>query len=52
MSDVLEIEVNGIDGQSYKLDKYRGQVVLIVNTASKCARHTNQERWIIMIRLL
>ena len=36
MSDVYEIEVNGIDGQAYSLDKYRGQVVLVVNTASKC----------------
>ena len=36
MSSVFEIEVNGIDGQAYTLDKYRGQVVLVVNTASKC----------------
>ena len=36
MSSVFEIEVNGIDGQAYTLDKYRGQVVLVVDTASKC----------------
>ena len=36
MSSVFEIEVHGIDGQAYTLDKYRGQVVLVVNTASKC----------------
>ena len=36
MSDVYGIEVKGIDGQAYALDKYRGQVVLVVNTASKC----------------
>lgn len=31
-----DIEVKGNDGVAYKLDRYKGQVILIVNTASKC----------------
>lgn len=36
MSSIYEIEVETIDGQKTKLDTYRGDVLLIVNTASKC----------------
>jgi len=34
---LYDIEVNTIDGQAQKLDVYRGQVLLIVNVASRCA---------------
>ncbi len=36
MTHMYSIEVKGIDGTEYQLEKYRGQVVLVVNTASKC----------------
>ncbi len=33
---LYDIELNTIDGQTQTLDAYRGQVLLIVNVASKC----------------
>ncbi|TDM00811.1 glutathione peroxidase [Macrococcus carouselicus] len=33
---VYNYEVKTSGGESYKLDKYKGEVILIVNTASKC----------------
>ena len=36
MQDIFEIEVKTIDGDIITLDSYRGQVMLIVNVASKC----------------
>ena len=33
---IYKFEVKTIDGETIKLDKYKGKVVLIVNTASKC----------------
>lgn len=36
MSSIYEIEVERIDGQKTNLDAFRGDVLLIVNTASKC----------------
>ncbi len=33
---IYEIEVNGIRGDKKDLSEYRGKVMLIVNTASKC----------------
>ena len=35
-TDLYEIEVSTPDGGKQKLDKFRGQVLLVVNTASKC----------------
>ena len=36
MTTVYDFEARQIDGKSVKLSRYRGQVLLIVNTASKC----------------
>lgn len=41
MQDIFEIEVKTIDGEIITLDSFRGQVMLIVNVASKCG-FTNQ----------
>ena len=38
---VLDFKVNDIDGKPVDLSKYKGKVLLIVNTASKCG-HTPQ----------
>lgn len=39
--DALDFQVKGIDGQTVDLGQWRGKVVLVVNTASKCG-HTPQ----------
>jgi len=36
MSTVYDFEARGIDGKTVPLDRFRGQVLLIVNTASAC----------------
>lgn len=36
MTTVYDFEARQIDGQSVPLSRYRGQVLLIVNTASQC----------------
>ena len=36
MTTIYDFEVKGIDGNAVQLDAYRGQVVLIVNVASRC----------------
>ncbi len=36
MSGIYEIEVETITGNTIKLGEYKGKVLLIVNTASKC----------------
>ena len=36
MSSVYDFTANTIDGQSTKLDAYKGKTLLIVNVASKC----------------
>ena len=33
---IYEIEVPGVGGDTYTLDKYKGKPMLIVNTATKC----------------
>ncbi len=33
---ILEFKMKDIDGNDVKLDKYKGNVLLVVNTASKC----------------
>jgi glutathione peroxidase len=35
-TSVLDFKMRDIDGNEVKLDKYKGKVLLIVNTASKC----------------
>ena len=35
-ASVLDFKMRDIDGNEVKLDKYKGKVLLIVNTASKC----------------
>ncbi len=36
MNSLYDIDVTTIDGQPLRLDTYRGQVLLIVNVASRC----------------
>ncbi|OVE82113.1 glutathione peroxidase [bacterium K02(2017)] len=36
MSDIYQFDVNTITGESTSLSQYKGKVLLIVNTASKC----------------
>lgn len=36
MSSVFDFEVQTIDGKPVSMDRFRGKVLLIVNTASKC----------------
>ena len=36
MASIYDFTVNDIHGKPVKLDKYRGKVMLIVNTASEC----------------
>ncbi len=36
MTTVYDFEANRLDGAPQKLDAYRGQVLLVVNVASKC----------------
>jgi len=36
MSSVYDFTANTIDGQSIKLDAYKGKTLLVVNVASKC----------------
>lgn len=34
-TSIYDFEVESITGERYKMDRYRGDVLLIVNTASK-----------------
>lgn len=36
MGSIYDIDVKDIKGNSFKLDRYKGQVMLIVNVASQC----------------
>ncbi|SDG69542.1 MULTISPECIES: glutathione peroxidase [unclassified Duganella] len=36
MNTLFDITANGLDGQPVNLSQYKGKVLLIVNTASKC----------------
>jgi glutathione peroxidase len=36
MADIYDFSVKDIHGKTVRLDRYRGKVMLIVNTASKC----------------
>ncbi len=37
MASIYDFEVNNIEGRPFRLSDYRGKVLLIVNTASKCS---------------
>lgn len=37
--DVYDFKVKNLDGDLVGLDKYKGQVLLIVNVATYCGRH-------------
>ena len=36
MTDIYGLDMRGIDGKPVKMEEFRGKVLLIVNTASKC----------------
>ena len=36
ITSIYDFKVEGLDGGSFKLEKYKGKKMLIVNTASKC----------------
>ncbi len=36
MTEIYDFSAKAIDGDEVKLGEYRGQVLLVVNTASKC----------------
>ena len=36
MENIYDFEVQKSNGENYKLDVYKGDVMLIVNTASEC----------------
>ncbi|CAN5465684.1 hypothetical protein BH10ACI1_BH10ACI1_27300 [soil metagenome] len=40
---IYEFTMKDIDGNDVKLDKYKGKVVMIVNTASKCGNTPQYE---------
>lgn len=40
----LDFEVNDIEGEAVKLDKYKGKVVVMVNVASKCGLTPQYEK--------
>lgn len=42
---IYDLEVTSLDGSTHRMDRYRGQVVLIVNVASRCG-YTPQYAWL------
>ena len=51
MENIYDFEVQKSNGENYKLDVYKGDVMLIVNTASECGYNLKDyKNYIINIR--
>ena len=46
---IYDFKVEGLDGNNIDFSKYKGQKIMIVNTASKCGKHHNMKVWKVCI---